>query len=115
MKLLRVEKISFVICTYLRITTCCYLHLKRVFIYQKIATPKQTQRTTLHSTYQTMSETEAAAAAAPAATDAPKKKGGAGGKKTEKKATKEPERRSARAKKAPVADTMTAPAVKAAA
>jgi hypothetical protein len=66
-----------------------------------------------HSTYQTMSETEAAAA--PAATDAPKKKGGAGGKKTEKKATKEPERRSARAKKAPAADTMTAPAVKAAA
>jgi hypothetical protein len=114
MKLLRVEKISF--ChLHLRITTCC-CRLKRVFIYHKIATPQQTQRTTLHSIYQTMSETEAAAAAAaPAATDAPKKKGGAGGKKKTEKATKEPERRSSRAKKAPAADTMTAPAVKAAA
>ncbi len=95
---------------HLRITNVL-LQLKRVFIYQKIATPQQ--RTTLHSTYQTMSETEAAVAA-PAATDVPKKKGGAGGKKTEK-ATKEPERRSSRAKKAPAADTMTTPAVKAAA
>ena len=113
MKLLRVEKISF--ChLHLRITTCNVLLPQAGFHLSKDCTTA-TQRTTLQSTYQTMSETEAAAAAAAsAATDAPKKKGGAGGRKTEK-ATKEPERRSARPKKAPTADTMTAPVVKAAA